>query len=321
LVKTTKNIRKDGGNTMNKVMEGKSGIIAGIILVVILGGVCIYFANEKQEVVEILESSYTRSFYDLIEYMDNVETLLAKVQISNSSEYAAKTLTDIWRKADLAQSSLAQIPITHMTLEKVVQFLNQLSDYSYTLSQSLIDKDKLSDEELSNLQNYYERAKTINQTLSELIIDLNAGNISWKELTREENTNFLAQEVSNVSQDSFGGIEENMQDYEGLIYDGPFSEHMTSPTPKGLGEGQYTAEMAEEVFYEFVNRNDKQSNKDKCNDACSYHSAERRCTKCWADCGEAFCRKVNWQRTCIDFVCKSFCTVCIKVTGNNSAAA
>ena len=92
---------------MNKVMEGKSGIIAGIILVVILGGVCIYFANEKQEVVEILESSYTRSFYDLIEYMDNVETLLAKVQISNSSEYAAKTLTDIWRKADLAQSSLA----------------------------------------------------------------------------------------------------------------------------------------------------------------------------------------------------------------------
>ena len=119
---------------MNKVMEGKGAIVAGIILVIILGGFCWYLVNEKQEVVETLEASYTRSFYDLIEYMDNVETLLAKVQISNSSEYAAKTLTDIWRKADLAQSSLAQIPITHMTLEKVVQFLNQLSDYSYALS-------------------------------------------------------------------------------------------------------------------------------------------------------------------------------------------
>ncbi len=240
---------------MNKVMEGKGGIVAGIILVIILGGFCLYLANEKQEVVETLESSYTRSFYDLIEYMDNVETLLAKVQISNSSEYAAKTLTDIWRKADLAQSSLAQIPITHMTLEKVVQFLNQLSDYSYALSQSLIDKDKLSEEEFNNLKNYYEKSKTINQTLSELIIDLNAGNISWKELTREENTNFLAQEVSNVSQDSFGGIEENMQDYEGLIYDGPFSDHMTSITPLGLGSGEVSVEEAQKRVYEFVDGN------------------------------------------------------------------
>lgn len=240
---------------MNKVMEGKGGIVAGLILVIILGGFCLYLANEKQEVVETLESSYTRSFYDLIEYMDNVETLLAKVQISNSSEYAAKTLTDIWRKADLAQSSLAQIPITHMTLEKVVQFLNQMSDYSYSLSQNLIDKDKLSEEEFKNLKNYYEKSKIINQTLSELIIDLNAGNISWKELTREENTNFLAQEVSNVSQDSFGGIEENMQDYEGLIYDGPFSDHMTSVTPLGLGSGEVSVDEAQKRVYEFVDGN------------------------------------------------------------------
>ena len=240
---------------MNKVMEGKGGIIAGIALAVILGVFCLYLLNEKQEVVETLESSYTRSFYDLIEYMDNVETLLAKVQISNSPEFAAKTLTDIWRKADLAQSSLSQIPITHMTLEKVVQFLNQLSDYSYVLSQSLIDKEKLTEEEFDNLKKYYEKSKEINQTLSELIIDLNAGNISWKELTREENTNFLAQEVANVSQDSFGGIEENMQDYEGLIYDGPFSDHMTSVKPLGLGSGEISVEDAKKMVYEFVDGN------------------------------------------------------------------
>lgn len=240
---------------MSKAMEGKGGIVAGIILVIILGGFCVYLANEKQEVIETLEASYARSFYDLIEYMDNVETLLAKVQIANSPEFAAKTLTDIWRKADLAQNSLAHIPITHMSLEKVVQFLNQLSDYSYALSQSLIDKEKLSDEEFKNLQNYYEKSKTLNQTLNELIVDLNAENISWKELTREENTNFLAQEVSNVSQDSFSGIEENMQDYEGLIYDGPFSDHMTSVTPVGLEKGEISSEEAQKKVYEFIDGN------------------------------------------------------------------
>lgn len=237
---------------MKKVLEGKESIIASITIVAILIGFSLYLKMENNKVVETLESSYTRSFYDLIEYMDNVETLLAKVQISNSPEYAAKTLTDIWRKADLAQNSLSQIPITHMTLEKIVQYLNQLSDYSYSLSQNLIDKELLTKEEFNNLENYYEKSKSLNKTLNELIVDLNAGSISWKELTRKENTNFLAQEVSNVSQDSFSGIEENMQDYEGLIYDGPFSDHMTSVKPLGLSQEEVTLEMAKEKIYEYV---------------------------------------------------------------------
>ena len=242
-------------NLMKKSIEGKGSIIAAMLLISILIGFGVYLKLENDKVVETLESSYTRAFYDLIEYMDNVETLLAKVQISNSPEYAAKTLTDIWRKADLAQNSLAQIPITHMTLEKIVQYLNQLSDYSYALSQSLIDKDSLSEEEFKNLKNFYDKSKSLNQILNELVVDLNAGSISWKELTKEENTNFLAQEVSNISQDSFSGIEENMQDYEGLIYDGPFSDHMTSITPLGLSNEQVTLEEAKEKIYEFVNIN------------------------------------------------------------------
>ncbi len=240
---------------MNKTIGEKGNIISAIILIAILLIFSAYMKIENNKVIETLESSYTRSFYDLIEYMDNVETLLAKVQISNSSEYAAKTLTDIWRKADLAENSLAQIPITHIALEKIVQYLNQLSDYSYSLSQSLIDRETLSEEELENLQNYYEKCKTLNQTLNELVNDLDSGSISWKELTKKEETNFLAQEVSNVSQDSFGGIEESMQDYEGLIYDGPFSDHMTSITPLGLKDEKVTLEQAKEKMFEYVNSN------------------------------------------------------------------
>ena len=166
-------------NLMKNSIQGKGSIIASITIIAILIGFSIYLKMENNKVVETLESSYSRSFYDLIEYMDNVETLLAKVQISNSPEFAAKTLTDIWRKADLAQNSLAQIPITHMSLEKIVQYLNQLSDYSYALSQSLIDKDSLSEEEFNNLKNYYEKSKTLNKTLNELVVDLNGGGISW----------------------------------------------------------------------------------------------------------------------------------------------
>lgn len=238
----------------SKKIEGRGSAFLAFVLVAVLVAVCIFLKVENNRVIETMESSYTRSFYDLVEYMDDTETLLAKVQISNSPDYAAKTLSDIWRKADLAQSSLAQIPITHISLEKVVQFLNQLSDYSYTLSQGLVEGKTLSDEEFENIKNYYERCKNMNRTLNQLITDMASGSISWEELTKSDEDSFLAQEVSNVSQDSFSSIEENMQDYEGLIYDGPFSEHMTSVEPLGLGDEQYTAEQATEKIYEFVDK-------------------------------------------------------------------
>ena len=58
-----------------------------------------------------------------------------------------------------------------------------------------------------------------------------------------------------MSQDSFGNIEKDLQEYAGLIYDGPFSEHMTSIKPQGLGEGTYAEEDAKKVVYEYVAQN------------------------------------------------------------------
>ena len=50
---------------------------------------------------------------------------------------------------------------------------------------------------------------------------------SWGVLTKKGTVAF-AQEVSNISKDSFSNLEENFHEYSGLIYDGAFSEHITS---------------------------------------------------------------------------------------------
>lgn len=247
---------------MGKMLQRKMTLVNGhrlaFILIIMLGLFCIFLKMENNRVVQTLESSYSRALYELVEYLDDVETLLAKAQISSSPEFGAKNLTEIWRKADLAQSSLSQIPITHMTLEKVEQFLNQLSDYSYSLSHKTIENQSLTDEELNNLKDFYERCKIMNETLNGLVIDMGTGSLSWNELTKEVNNAPFAQEVANISQDSFGAIEENMQDYEGLIYDGPFSEHMTSVTPLGLSDNEVDKDTAEQKIYEYVNKEDVQ---------------------------------------------------------------
>ncbi len=239
---------------MGKAISKRGTTAIGLLLFVILTIYIVRLMKENQALETTLDNTYSQSFYELIEYSNNVETLLAKAQISNTPEYSAKTLTEVWREANLAESSLAKIPITHVVLSSANKFLNQVSDYAYSLSHKTIEDKRLSEEELNNIKMLYDNAKTLNSTLSGLENDMGSRTLSWKELTQKQSATELAQEVSNMSQENFGNIEKNLQDYEGLIYDGPFSEHMTSPTPKGLGDQMYTKEMAEEVFYKFVDR-------------------------------------------------------------------
>lgn len=244
---------------MEKASSKRAVSGAALILLIIFSLYIAKLIINNNELRQTLSNNYSQSFYELVEYSNNVETLLAKAQISNTPEYSAKTFTEIWREANLAENSLAKIPITHVTLASANKFLNQVSDYSYSLSHKTIEDSSLTEEDFSNIKMLYESCKTLNTTLAGLESDMGNGSLSWEELTRKEKNTDLAQEVVNLSQDNFGNIEKNLQDYEGLIYDGPFSEHMTSPTPKGLGENIVLEEQAEEIFYQFVDRNEIKS--------------------------------------------------------------
>lgn len=238
----------------NKRINYNGGLRLSAIAMTIFFFMALYLGIQNKKTNQTLLNTYNKAFYELVEYVDNVEVLLAKAQITSTPEFSVKTLSNIWRKADLAQSSLSQIPTNNNTLNNAVKFFNQLSDYSYSLSNELIDGKELKKEDYQNLDEYYKTCQTLNVTIQELANDFSNNSISWEELTEEENTAVLAQEVANISKDSFSKIEEDMQDYEGLIYDGPFSEHMTSTEPLGLGEEKITEEEGKEKIYEFVDK-------------------------------------------------------------------
>lgn len=238
----------------NIEISNKSGHGLALILIIILALFAVYLKNENNKLEQTINNNYSQSFYELIEYVDNVETLLTKAQISSTPEYSAKTLTEIWRESNLAESCLSKIPIKNNSLTNAVKFLNQVSDYSYTLSRETIENQRLSEEQLSNIKMLQENCKTLNETLSQLESEMIVGGISWQELAKEDNNALFAQEVANLSQEGFSNIEKNLQDYEGLIYDGPFSEHMTNPEPKALGTEEYNEEKAREVIYQYISK-------------------------------------------------------------------
>ena len=117
----------------NKIWIGAT--VVAIILAIILG---YNLFNQKKTYATTKENEYNMAFYQVVEYVQNVKTYLAKSMISKSAEYGAEILTQVWREANLAQAYLGMLPVESQELENTEKFLNQVSDYSYSLSRKNI---------------------------------------------------------------------------------------------------------------------------------------------------------------------------------------
>ena len=245
------------GKIKNKLIDWKNrlqdrhmlSIIVVLVSILIIMGLYIY--KKQRDYRQASENSYNMAFFELVDYVQNVNTYLAKALISSSSEQGAETLTNVWREANLAGAYLAQIPINSNELENTAKFLNQVSEYSYSLSRKNIKGEKLSDEDMKKLEELRKYSNDLENTLNQLSADLNDGRIKWGELTKKGNAVFATQ-VSNISKDSFGNMEENFHEYSGLIYDGAFSEHITSAEKKGLTGENIDENEAENIAKKFI---------------------------------------------------------------------
>lgn len=224
-------------------------IIIGLIIVCLILGGIIY--KKQREYRQVMENQYNLAFFELVDYVQNVENYLAKSLISTSPEHGAETLTKVWKEANLAQIYLSQIPINNEGLSNTARFLNQVSDYSYSLSRKNIYNEELTQEDLDNLQSLHTYCVDLQNTLNQLSTEMTDGTISWKELTKK-GSNMFAQQVSNNSKDSFSNIDTNFGEYAGLIYDGAYSEHIDKAEKKGLTGDDVSEDQAKVVAINLI---------------------------------------------------------------------
>ena len=245
-----KNILVDWKNRLKK--GHMLSVICVLLIIVGILGAILY--KKQREYRQASENSYNMAFFELVDYVQNVETYLAKSLISSTPEHGAETLTNLWREANLAQAYLSRLPIESQELASTEKFLNQVSDYSYSLSRKNIYDEKLTQDDLNNLKELHTYSVDLENTLNQLSEDLNNGRFKWGELT-EKGTVAFAQEVDNISKESFSNLEENFHEYAGLIYDGAYSEHLTSSEPKGLTGDDIDENKAKEIAENFVDKN------------------------------------------------------------------
>lgn len=219
--------------------------ILALIMAIMLGYL---FLNQKNAYATTKENEYNMAFYEVVEYVQNVKTYLAKAMISKSAEHGAEMLTHVWREANLAQAYLGMLPIESQELENTEKYLNQVSEFSYSLSRKNIEGQSLTDDDINKIKELYNYSNDLSNTLNEMADELNNGTLTWQDLMR----NTEGSEISEVS--TFDVVEENFHEYTGLIYDGAFSEHIIGVEKKGLTGDEIDEETAKQKAEEFIGK-------------------------------------------------------------------
>lgn len=239
---------------MNKYLNTmKKNYLYGIMILLIIVSIVLgYFLYKKnKQYTTAVHNQYNFALYELIDYVQDVENYLAKAMITSTPQHGAETLSKVWREANLAQVYLAQLPVSSTELANTAKFLNQVSEYSYSLSRKNIYNEELSQDDLDNLKQLHDYSRELKNTLAQLSTDMNEGRISWDELTKDTEIAF-AQQVDNLSASTFKNLDENFGEYAGLIYDGAFSEHMESADKKGLTGEEIDEEKAKQIAKDFI---------------------------------------------------------------------
>ena len=237
---------------MRKYKRNWIGVL--ITLLVILTLITGYYAFRLKEKYNTLNNNnYTEAFSNLVNYINSVENYLAKSMISKSSEHATETLTQVWRDSNLAIVYLSRIPLENDGLSQTSKFLNQVSDYSYSLSRKNINGEQLSESDFENLKTIYKYTLSLENTLNQLSDEIYNGEITWKSLNTNSNFKF-AQTVDSIN--VFSSIDSNLNEYEGLIYDGAYSDHVNKTEKLGLTGNDISEDEAKEKVKEFFNTDD-----------------------------------------------------------------
>ena len=173
-----------------------------------------------------------RSFAQLCEAVSSIDNELSR------SAYATKSATQLFRisneiskHTEAAKTALAALPSSELGLDRTSEFLTLASDYCSALALKSATGTELTDEDIKGLNTLRKSSSALSNELNSLY-------------ARSENKDFFA-ELSKEKENTEAEIvnfalgmsfaEENMPESPVLIYDGPYSSHITQQKAAFLG--------------------------------------------------------------------------------------
>ncbi len=232
--KVVKNVKKSNKKTIALLVTAGCLTIATVGLVV---GISVQSATISNYGTQ-LDNVYKKNLYELVESVNNTETKLSKIVVSNNKDFQNKTLLEISNNADMSEQSLATLPISRGTLNDSFKFINKVSGFSKYLAEKIAQGGEISQSEFETLAQIKISMKKIQNGLNEFMTE-NQNNYS----VLDESLTKLNEE-QNAFTIKISKIENQSLEIPVMIFDGPFSDSQLNTEIKGLTGDKVTQEKA-----------------------------------------------------------------------------
>lgn len=269
---------------MERVSKGLKFIPVVLLLALVVSVGWGYYQYKTLQEYELkTENQYKRALADLSVNTDNLETDMAKAKVANSSAQKAMYLTHIWKNSDLAVKNLSILPADEVGLSDVSIFLNQVSDFSKSISRKVAGVETLSADEEKNFDGIHERVIEVNRTIQNLRNDVETQNLAfldkkpsfWQKIGFDGNKTVATVAEGNEKNDQndpnkqtqeqaegpatptsvSGGLKQldvSLQKYPPISYKGELDTHVVEK-PLGLPQGEVNEAQAQAAAKSFLN--------------------------------------------------------------------
>lgn len=202
----------------------------------IMGGLVLKEYSEAAKYRWYLQNGYQHSFAELTTAMGEMDTALQKGVYATSPCMLSSLLTQIYGKAMTAQFALGELPYSNVELEQTACFVAKAGDYALALSRSSTLNGGVSDTEQKGLADLASLSGELSQTLRNLQAQVYDGALQLEDVMTAQKLLSGKTEggVETSAGSSFQDMEADFPELPSLIYDGPFSEHLTGRAPAVL---------------------------------------------------------------------------------------
>ena len=202
-----------------------------------------------------LDNGYRQAFTELTTAAGELDAALEKVTYATTPSLFASLCAQAYAKALAAQTALGELPYGNVELEQTAAFFAKAGDYAMAMARDAGAEGVCTDESRETLRGLAAAAGELSATLQALQLQLDGGALHPEDVAAVEARLAAAAEDGGqiTGGSAFQTVEADFPQVPTLIYDGPFSEHLSSRTPQMLeGLPQVTEEEARRAAAAFA---------------------------------------------------------------------
>ena len=227
-------------------------VIYTLALSAVLSGFVAVSASRAANYKRQLEYTHQRAFLQLASEIDDIDSTLQKCVYCTTPSMISSVCAQVFGKAMSAQTALSGLPVSSGDLEETAGFIAKVQDYAYYLSRSAASGTGPDEEQHCALQSLSRTASILAGNLTQLAADIQSGRLTLRELEKAQGSSDAADGSAGAEQ-GFQQIESEFPEVPSLIYDGPFSDHISRMTPRFLeGKDTITASDALDAASSFT---------------------------------------------------------------------